>query len=262
MTSRISEKIQHRNSLESYLANARFIGQVLEGMPFPSTPRPLVSLGENAHDLSLMLSHLDRRLATLEDGNWQIDFQVYYEAKSFLKVCYLLARILFDDLAGVVKYLYDTNEPNSGLPKSFNALLKKARGNGLPEELSTVLTQAVVHFPEMKKRRDGLEHQYESILITFAAGKNDEVVLGHANIDGLTTKYYQDLRVYIGLILAEYQHLTDNLLDHFDSKFPMWYGVQPRRETTVYHGDAGIMLWWAHEYGGYRHKDLVVAESH
>jgi len=266
MTSQRPKVIHHQNDLRSYIGNWRLImNQVLKVQPPVDIPQALVSLGDNTHDLSVMLSYLDVKLTILEEtpliAGQQIDDQAYAEAMSFLKVCYLLVRILFDDVSGIIKYFYDKNEPNSGVMKSFNKLLNKAKNGTLPEDLSTLLKQTIVHFPKMKGRRDDLVHWYESLLISFKQDEEGKTILGHFSTKGRTSKEYGDIRQYFGNILCEYQTLIDNLLDHFDTKFADWYRFKPHRNLSILQGYIGIMLWWAYKYGSYRHKDLVVIEN-
>ena len=269
MTSQRPMTIQHTNGLSGYISNWRLtlyqLYQKLKVQPPGDMPQELVSLVDNIDDLSLMLSYLDAKLTILEEttsiAGQQIDYEAYSEARSFLKVSYLLVRKLFDDVSGVIRYFYDKNEPNSGVTKSFNSLLNKAKNGNLPEALSTVLRQTIVQFPKMKDRRDGLLHDYESLLISFKKDKDGETVLGHFSTKGRTSKQYEDIRQYFGIILCEYQTLIDDLLDHFDTKFMDWYRFKPQRIMTIYGGHAGIMLWWAYKYGNYRHKYLQVVEN-
>ena len=267
MASQRPKSIYHKNNLSGYIGNWRLtMNQILKVQPPVDIPQALVSLGDNTHDLSVMLSYLDVKLTILEEtpliAGQQIDYQAYSEARSFLKVCYLLVRILFDDVSGVIKYFYDENEPNSGVTKSFNDLLNRAKNGKLPEDLSTLLRQTIVQFPKMRGRRDDLGHFYESLLISFKQDEDGKTILGHFSTKRPTSKEYEDIRQYFGSILCEYQKLIDNMLDHFDTKFVDWYRYKPHRDLNIYAGYAGIMLWWAYKYGNYRHKDLVVIENH
>jgi len=266
MTSKRPKIIHHQNNLSGYIGNWRLImNHILKVQPPVDIPQELVSLGDNTHDLSVMLSYLDVKLTILEEtpliAGQQIDYQAYSEARSFLKVCYLLVRILFDDVSGVIKYFYDNNEPNSGVPKDFRKLFNKARNSELPEDLSTLLRQTIVQFPKMKDRRDDLGHFYESLLISFKQDEDGKTILGHFSTKRRTSKEYEDIRQYFGFILCEYQMMIDNMLDHFDTKFVDWYRFKPHRDLNIYEGYAGIMLWWAYKYGNYRHKDLQVSEG-
>jgi frataxin-like iron-binding protein CyaY len=56
-------------------------------------------------------------------------------------------------------------------------------------------------------------------------------------------------------------NLFDDLLNHIDTKFKIWYGIiinkSSRTQTTI-EGNAAYILWWcAAKYGGYKHADLV-----
>jgi len=266
MASQRTKTVYHQNNLSGYIGNWRLLmNQMLRVQPPIDIPQELVSLGDNTHDLSVMLSYLDAKLTILEEtpliAGQKIDYLAYAEARSFLKVCYLLVRILFDDISGVIKYFYDKNEPNSGVTKSFNDLLNRAKNGKLPEDLSTLLRRTIVQFPKMKDRRDDLGHFYESLLISFKKDKDGKTILGHFSTKGRTSKEYEDIRQYFGFILCEYQKLIDNLLDHFDTKFVDWYRFKPHRDLNIYEGYAGIMLWWAYRYGDYRHEDLQVSEG-
>ena len=131
--------------------------------------------------------------------------------------------MLFDNISGVVKYFYDKNEPNSGVTKSFDTLLSKAKNGTLPKDLSALLKQTIVNFPEMRSRRVDLEHYYESLLISFRHDEEGKTILGHFRTKYRPIKEYEDIRQYFGSILCEYQTLSDSLLDHFDAKFMDWY---------------------------------------
>ena len=267
MTSRRLKIIHHQSDLIGYISEWRLtMNHVLKIQPPVDIPQALVSLGDNTHDLSVMLSYLDVKLTILEDtpliAGQEISYQAYSDARTFLKICYLLVRILFNDVAGVIKYFYDENEPNSGVPQSFNDLLKKAKNKKLPEDLSTLLRRTIVQFPTMRGRRDDLEHYYESLLISFRHDEDGKTILGHFSTKRHSAKEYEDIRQSFGSILCEFQNLIDNILDHFDNKFMDWYRFKPPRASKIIaEGYAGIMLWWAYKYGNYRPKDLVVLEN-
>jgi hypothetical protein len=263
MMSQKLKSVYYQNNLGSYIGNWRLLMSQILRCPSINIPQELVSLGDNTHDLSVMLSYLDANLTILEETPitpTQFPYEAYDEARSFLKVCYLLIRILFDDVSGVIKYFYDKNEPNSGATKSFDNLLNKAKKGALPEDLSTLLNQTIVHFPEMRSRRVDLEHYYESLLVSFKQDKDGKTVLGHFSTKQHPTKEYEDIRQYFGSILCEYQTLIDKLLEHFDTKFLDWYRFKPHRNLNILQGDTGIMLWWAYRYGNYRTDNLKVIE--
>jgi hypothetical protein len=226
-------------------------------------PQEFISFSDNSYDLSLMLSYLDDNLTILENKPItpeEFDYMAYAKGRSFLKVCYLLLRILLDDVSGIIKYFYDKNEPQVGIPKSFYDLLKKAEK--LPKDLTKLLERPKVWFPEMRQRRVNLEHFYESMVISIRHQINGKTVLGHFGTKGRTVKEYEDIRKYFGFVLCEYQKLIDNLLDHFDSKFRSWYGFVPHRDITIMSDIVDLPLWWAYHYGDYRNETLQVIEDH
>lgn len=227
-------------------------------------PQEVVSFNDNSYDLSLMLSYLDDNLTILENKPItpkEFDYMAYAKARSFLKVCYLLLRILLDNVSGIIKYFYDKNEPQVGIPKSFDDLLKKANNCRLPEDIVALLKRSNEWFPQMRQRRVDLEHNYESLLVSFRQGKDGEAILGHFGTKGHTTKEYEDIRKYFGFVLCEYQKLIDNLLDHFDAKFGTWYRFVPSRNITIMSDIVDLPLWWAYKYGDYRNEALQVIED-
>ena len=268
MTSRRLKIIHHQSDLISYISEWRStMNYVLKIQPPVDIPQALLSLGDNTHDLSVMLSYLDARLTILEEtpfvAGQQIDYQAYAEARSFLKVCYLLVRMLLDDVSGIIEHFYKKNEPNvyRGVKKGFTHLLKKARKRELPGDLCKLLERPSSWFDEMATRRDDLVHNYDSLLISLKQDEDGKTITGHFSTKRRTSKECEDFRQYFGFILCEYQALIDNLLDHFDAKFVDWYRFRPHRDLNILQGYAGIILWWAYKYGNYRHKDLVVIEN-
>ncbi len=254
--------INHKNNLSGYIGNwLTVMNHIKKTQPPIRMPQVVVSYNDNMYDLSLMLSYLDNNLTVLEETPPtpdKFDYLAYAQARAFLKVCYLLLRILLDDVSGVIKYFYDDKERNVGVPKSFNVLLKKADNRKLPEDLIALLQPSKEWFRQMRDRRADLEHNYESLLISLRQGQDGKNTLGHFSTMGHTAKEYEDIRKYFGFVLCEYQKLIDNLLDHFDSKFRNWYGVSPPRNMTLYSGIVDMPLWWAYKYGNYRHKDLNI----
>jgi hypothetical protein len=241
------------------------MGQIHKQPPI-NIPQELVSLTDNTHDLSVMLSYLDAKLTILEEtpfvAGQQFDYQAYSEARSFLKVCYLLVRILLDDVSGIIEYFYKKNEPSvyRGVKKGFTHLLNKARKSEFPGDICRLLERPSSWFDEIVTRRDNLVHNYDSLLISLEQKKDGKTITGHFSTTRRTSKECVDFRQYFGFILCEYQTLIDNLLDHFDTKFVHWYNFRPHRDLNILQGYNGIMLWWAYKYGNYRHKDLKVIE--
>jgi hypothetical protein len=263
--------INHKNNLSGYIGSwLTVMNHIKKTQPPIRIPRAVVSYNDNMYDLSLMLSHLDNNLTILEETPLtpdKFDYLAYAQARGFLKVCYILLRILLDNVSGIIKYFYDYNERRVGVPESFEVLLNKADNNKLsdnrklPEDLIALLQQSKEWFRQMRERRGDLEHRYESLLISFRQGKDGKNILGHFSTKGHTTREYEDIRQYFGFVLCEYQKLIDNLLDHFDSKFRDWYGFAPPRNKTTFFGIVEMPLWWAYKYGNYRHKDLHIIEN-
>jgi hypothetical protein len=259
--------VNHKNNLSGYIGNWLVVmNHFKKTQPPIRIPRAVVSYIDNSYDLSLMLSYLDNNLTMLEETPLtpdQFNYQAYAEARSFLKVCYILLRILLDDVFGTIKYFYDYNEPGvlAKKDKSFNDILTKANNRKLPQDLIALLTPTKEWFIQMRDRRDDLGHRYESLLISFRQGEDGTTIPGHFSTMGHTTREYEDVRQYIGFVLCEYQKLIDNLLDHFDSKFRKWYGIAPHRDMTIFDRIVDMPLWWAYKYGNYRHKDLHIIEN-
>ncbi len=253
--------INHKNNLSGYIGSwLNVMNNIKKTQPPIRIPQEVVSYNDNTYDLSLMLSYLDNNLKILEKTPLtpdKFDYLAYAQARAFMKVCYMFLRIILDDVSGIIKHFYDENEHPIIVPKSFDDLLKKADNRKLPEDLIALIQPSKEWFCQMRQRRVDLEHNYESLLISFRQGKNGENILGHFSTMGHTTKEYEDIRQYIGFVLCEYQKLIDNLLDHFDSKFRNWYGFAPPRDITILDRIVDMPLWWAYKYGNYRHKDLA-----
>lgn len=257
--------INHKNNLSGYIGNwLIMMNNIKKTRPSIRIPQEVVSYNDNSYDLSLMLSYLDNNLTMLEETPLtpdEFDYMAYAQARGFLKVCYLLLRILLDDVSGIIKYFYNQNEPTVEVKKSFNTLLRKAKNGKLPVDLSETLARPITWFPEMRQRRVNLEHYYESMLISIRHEVDGQIVLGHFGTRGRTVKEYEDIRTYFGFVLCEYQKLIDNLLDHFDSKFRSWYGFAPHRDMTILSNIVDFPLWWAYKYGNYKHKDLHIIDN-
>lgn len=266
MTSQRPKGIYHKNNLSGYISNWRLMmNGILKVKPPINIPQEFISFSDNSYDLSLMLSYLDDNLTILENKPItpkEFDYVAYAKARSFLKVCYLLLRILLDDVSGIIKYFYDKNEPQVGIPKSFDDLLKKANNGKLPKDIIALLKRSNEWFPQMRQRRVDLEHNYESLLISSRQEQDGKTVLGHFSTKARTSKEYEDIRKYFGFILCEYQKLIDNLLDHFDAKFATWYRFKPHRDITIMSDIVDLPLWWAYQYGDYKNEALQVIEDY
>ena len=268
-------RITHNNDLRAYLSDWKTKMGILyntiakrdpeESKRYNITriPKPIESFSFNSNDFSILLRYLDNTLRILEETpvtHSEFPYQVYAEARVFLKSFFIFLRILLDDLAGIIEYFYKTNG-RLGRIKGFDDLLKKAYKSKLPEDLSELLRPRRSWFQELKKIRDDLIHHYDSILISFKQNEGGRNVVGHFNIKGRTHYVQEDTRKYIGLALSEYQGFIDDLLDHFDRRFKDWYGIvrgKTSRTTSIIEGD--ITLWWAYKYGNYRDQALQVDE--
>lgn len=274
MKKKISIIVRHRNCLSTYLGDWMTMMRIItntkkikgsQRYELLRIPTVLESLSNNTYDLSVVLAHLDSRLRVLEEEpTSQLDFLAYAEARVFLKAFYIFFRILLDDLSGVIEFFYKKNEPSIRVGKSFHDLLKNYEKGNLPEDLSRLLKQSSLWFPEVTDTRDDLIHHYDSLLISISQGDGVKNVLGHFNIKGRTYREHVNIREHFGFLLREYQTLIDNLLDHFDTKFRGWYGIiqgKAGRNLTIMQGCVAFPLWWAYKYGGYRHGDLQVSGS-
>jgi hypothetical protein len=258
------ESITHKNNLSGYIGDWLIVMNHIKRTQPPITiPQEVVSYNDNMYDLSLVLAYLDNELKILEETPLtpeKFDYMAYAQARFFLKASYMFLRVILDDMSGIIKYFYDQNDSKVGIPKSFNDLLKKANNQKLPEDLIALLHPTNDWFPQMRARRGDLEHNYESLLISFRRDQDGKNILGHFSTKEHTTKEYEDIRKYFGFILCEYQNFIDKLLEHFDSKFINWYGLRPPRNETLFDHIVNMPLWWAYKYGNYRHNDLHVNE--
>ena len=65
--------------------------------------------------------------------------------------------------------------------------------------------------------------------------------------------------------MSEYHRFIDSLLDHFDTKFKKWYGInqgKSSRGTTIIIEEGITSLWWAEKYGDYTIEDLSVVKGY
>ena len=257
-------RIIHKNCLSTYLSDLQTAMDVCARARQKPTsrlgiPRPLQSLVRHEGNLCLMLGFFDDCLKRFE-ANRQ-EFGAYSEAMAFLDVIYLISRMLLDSAAGVVRDCYKCNREDE-LPKSFKDMLKKSDRGKLPDNLNAVFSGCKTWFPDLKDRRDDIVHDYETYYIGLARNERGRVMpiqLSPRNKTRAITS--EDLRAYIGGVMAGYQRFVDALLDHLDTTFQRWYGVSrsaDSRSSTILEGRRGNILWWAYQYGGYRHDNLVI----
>ena len=261
----------HKNNLSAYLSDwkseVNIRNKIIKKDKYKPvyTPIAFEAIANKTHDLSVMLRYLDSNLKIIENikSPLKIDYQAYADAIVFLQASYLFYHILLDTLVGVIEYFYKENEGIT-LPDSFNKLLIREKEGKLPKDLSGVLKNTHIWFPEFKERRVDLVHKYKSFLIFLKKNKSGEYILEHSNRSfGNKFKNFGEIRKYIGFLFCEHQKLIDNLLDHFDSKFKIWYGInasKTSRSSIIMEWSSASMLWWAVHYGGSKVPDLEFTE--
>jgi hypothetical protein len=247
------------------------IGAAWKGGSFPARlPQPVMALNRHEYTVCLMLELLDKRLEKIERGVKDFGLEkdlgpfskAYTEAMTFMDTTYIFVRCLLDDVAGVIEYFYKAKKI-ANLPQSFDDLLKKSQKGGIPQELTLLLQPCREWFPELKKERDGIIHEYETKLIGFVrnpkkcgwtsiqfSGKSSAPAAGVG------------IRTYVGVLLADYQCFIDDLLDFLDRKFGEWYGIvisRNSRTPTILDGKVANMLLWAADYGGYKDEEMIIS---
>jgi len=230
-------RIKHTNCLSAYLGDLQTaLNTVARATKKPTsgqgTPQPLQSLFRHEGNLCLMLEYFDERLRRFE-ANRQ-DFGAYFEAMAFLDVIYIISRMLLDVAAGVVRHYYKCND-KCDLPKSFDDMLKwSAKKGKLPDNLNVVFSGCETWFPELKARRDAIVHYYETNFIVFeqnSMGRKTPMQFSPRNQTPAMSN--EDLRAYIGGVMAGYQRFIDALLNHWDTTFQRWYGFGRSPNTTT-----------------------------
>ena len=258
----------HKNNLSAYLSDwkskVNIRNKIIKKNKYKPvyTPIAFEAIANKIHDLSVMLRYLDSNLKIIENikSPLEIDYQAYADAIVFLQASYLFYHILLDTLSGVIAYFYEKNE-RINLPQNFHDLLKKSKNwYKFPKGVSPILKEAQIWFPVFKERRVDLVHHYKSFLILIKKNQSEIYTLEHSyrsTVNGL--KNLGDIRKYIGFLFCEYQKLVDNLLDHFDSKFKIWYGIvasKTSRSSAMMEWESSNVLWWAVNYGGYKDPNL------
>jgi hypothetical protein len=264
-------RIEHKNCLQSYLGEWLQIMDVkarAEGKPNSGlrVPQPVQSLMRHELNLCLMLELFDERLTRFErslNGKKEdCDFGAYSEAMCFLDAIYFFSRMLLDSTAGIIGYFYKYNNKGHELPDSFNDILEKARKGELLNNLNTTILGCETWFPQLRDRRDDIVHRYETYFIVFGQNSEGEKTAQQFSPrKNAPAKGDEDLRSYIGMVMAGYQCFIDRLLDYWDEMFIGWYNVSVFRHSTHLLGRRANILWWAYQYGGYRNDNMVVSES-
>jgi len=244
-------------------AIARAKGKPSSGLRIP---QPLQSLIRHEYNLCLMLELFDERLTRFETtlNSKETDYGAYSEAMGFLDAIYLFSRLLLDSAAGIVRHVYNCNKTRE-LPKSFDDMLKKSVKGELPNNLNTLFTGCETWFPHLKDRRDDIVHHYETYFIGFGQDSEGKMTTQQFSPRNKTHAIRdEDLRSYIGAVMAGYQRFVDSLLDHWGKMFRRWYGIVASinsRQLTILEGRSANILWWAYRYGGYKNDSMVVNES-
>lgn len=261
-------RIEHKNSIDGYVSQwlevmnvkARAEGKTSSGL---TVPQPVQSLMRHELNLCLMLELFDEHLTRFEkslNGNKaDCDYDAYFKATAFLDAIYLFSRILLDSAAGVVRHCYQCNNRGLELDKSFSKLYKKAVKGKLPNNLNRVFSECEPWFSQFTERRDKIVHYYETHLIGFEMNSEGKAQAMQFSPTG-KTEQIEDLRSYIGMVMAGYQHFVDRLLDYWDEMFIGWYGCRGGRITSISEGRRANILWWAYKHGGYTNDNMVVSE--
>jgi hypothetical protein len=237
-----------------------------EGNPSPGlkVPQPAQALMRHELNLCIMLELFDERLTRLErllgGENADSDFVAYSEAMCFLDSIYFISRTLMDSAAGIVRHYNNINNKGHEIVKSFSDLYKKSLVKELPNNLNKVFSGCEKWFPQLKVRRDAIVHHYETNLIGIGMFANGDTKVTQFSLKD-STDVIEDLRSYIGMMMAGYQCFIDKLLDYWDEMFIDWYKFKVNRVTSILDGRRANILWWAYQYGGYRNDNMVVSKS-
>ena len=271
-------EITYKSCLIDYLSHWQSAMKAREavqnGRTFvPRFPQPVRSFIRREYGICLMLELLDDRLKQIEHFVKDIDFckdiepfsKGYHEAMTFMDTTYIFLRSLFDDVSGIIEYIYKSNKV-SGVPKSFSDLLKKAKTGQIPDDLICILRPCQDWFPTLKKDRDDIVHDYETNLIGLVMHPRRG---GWTSIQfsGKTRRVMENpgvgIRANLGALLANYQKFIDDLLDLWDKIFFEWYGIvssHNSRPSCILEGRSANMLLWAVDYGGYTDKKMTISQ--
>jgi len=239
-----------------------------EGKPSSglTVPQPVQSLMRQELNLCLMLELFDECLTRFERSlngkKADCDYGAYSEAICFLDAIYFFSRTLMDSVAGIIKHRdIDKSKKGYELPKSFDNMYKKSIKGELPNKLNMVFSGCKTWFPQLKDRRDAIVHDYETYLIVFVQNSEGEKIARQFSPQNTPTIDDEDLRSYIGMVMAGYQCFVDKLLDYWDEMFLVWYNISVFRYSTTFLDRSANILWWAYKYGGYSNDNMVVLES-
>ncbi len=227
--------------------------------------QPLQSLKRHEFSVCLLLELLGERLTRFERSlsaeKADCDFGAYTESMTLLDAIYLFSRMLLDSAAGVVRHVHKCNTGHE-LPKSFHKLLEKSVHGKLPNNLNAVFSSCETWFPQLKDRRDKIVHHFETPFIVLSRNsEGGRTAMQFSPREKTQPTGNEDLRSYIGTMMAGYQAFVDRLLDHWDEVFRDVHGISVFRHRITFEGQAGNILWWACRHGGYTNDSLVVIES-
>ena len=260
-------KISHKNCLHGYLSNWHIAVNVKAHSVQKSSselaiPQPTQSLLRHEGNICLMLELFEGRLTDFEKSlngeKEESDFGAYSEAITFLDAYYLFTRILLDNVAGIVRHFHNNNNEDQQIKDKFSDLYKKAVKGELPDDnLNMLFSGCKTWFPQFKDRRDDIVHHYETYLIGFDRNSDGDTTA--MQISPTQKTPMENLRSYIGMVMAGYQHFIDGLLDYWDGAFQRWYGVSVYRSTTILLRQRANILWWAYRYGGYENNNMQIS---
>jgi hypothetical protein len=262
-------EISHKNCLSGYLGEwlqimnvkACVEGKTSSGL---TVPQPLQSLMRQEFNLCIMLEIFEERLSRFEmslNGTKEdCDYGAYPEALCFLDAIYFFSRMLLGSVAGIIKHRdLGKSKKDSEFPKSFNEMYKKSVKGELPNNLNKVFSGCATWFPQLRERRDNIVHNYETNLIGIGKNcKGEKIAQQFSPRKNATGD--EDLRLYIGMVMAGYQCFVDELLEYWDKMFIDMYNVSVFRHSTILFGRSANILWWAYKYGGYRNDNMFVSE--
>ncbi len=256
--------IEHNNCLQAYVSDwrstinlrARVRG---EPPPAPTNPQPSQALSRQTINLCILLELLEGRLTRLErslEGKKEdFDYGAYPEAMFFLDAFYMFSRMLMDITEGVVKHFHRYNFDGDILPDSFDDIFKKAKKEELPGNFNKVFSGVEKWFPDLRQRRVGIVHGYETLLLCLKKESDGEITAHQlSSIRKNHSGEPEEIRSYIGKVMAGYQSFVDKLLDYWDEMRE----CKPPRSPSILAGQMANILWWASQYGRYENKNMIV----
>jgi hypothetical protein len=264
--------VTHTNWIPGYVSDLLYVLDVVahsKGKPASRlrASQALESLRRHELSVCLMLELLEDRLTRFEESlrreRKHCDFGAYAEAMVFLDAIYLFVRMLLDCAVGVLRHRdMDVDGKGRELPKSFDDMVKRAITKKLPGDLNTVFCGSSLWFPLFKDRRDAIVHEHETYLIVFGTDAEGRRTAGQFSPQGKNQATgTENLREYVGTVMAGYQTFVDRLLEYWDGTFRTSRGVTVHRNRITFVGRSGNILLWAHKYGGYKDANLCISDG-